>query len=205
MKGLDLLGYRAHRALKESQTTLRGTPSGENVRALANKGMEVALRQSARLMKDMEVTANMDGKLGEDTRGLLYELMVTTYARYQTFDRENFDDVFVRTALSREDRPWNGHVYPKRSFDIVIDDGSNTRYLQAKTYNNTDEYAAPIEKVMDKRFHRTRADLRKYVADFNVLVTNSPDPNAQSRIQAAGRELDRVFGAMLDEASVIQG
>ena len=203
-KWLDLEAYRAHRYLKESETTFKGTPKAAQAREAGNLKMEKVLRSSAAMMLDMEPHAHGEGQLGKDTRGLLYEHMITTYARYQTFDAENFDDVFVRTALSREDRPWNGHVTPKRSFDIVIESAEGTRLLQAKNYDNSDEYAAPIEKVKDTAFARTRHDLREYVKDFNILVANMGDEKVRERTAHAGNHLDNVFGKQLAEASVIE-
>lgn len=203
IKALDLTAYRAQRYLKESQTTFKDTPKEPQLREFANSKMQTALRGATHLMRSMEARAHGDGRLAQDSRGVLYELMMTTYARYQTFDQENFDEVFVRTALDREDRPWNGHAYPKRSFDIVIEAGENTQFLQTKNYNNTDEYAHPIHKVQDTRFGRTLHDLKKYVADFNILVGNSGDPHVRDRVSRAGRELDDVFGIQLAEASVV--
>jgi hypothetical protein len=201
-KWFDLEAYRAHRYLKESETTFQGLPEAAKAREAANLKMEKVLRASAAMMREMEPIAHAEGELGSDTRGLLYEHMITTYARYQTFADENFDEVFVRTALSREDRPWNGHVSPKRSFDIVVESPEGTRLLQAKNYDNADEYAKPIEKVKDTAFGRTLHDMRDYVRDFNILVTNAGDEKVRERTQMAGNRLDNVFGKQLAEASV---
>lgn len=204
-KLFDLEAFRAHRYLKESETTYKGLPQAAKAREAANLKMEKVLRASAAMMRDMEPIAHAEGDLGSDTRGLLYEHMITTYARYQTFADENFDEVFVRTALSREDRPWNGKITPKRSFDVVIETAEGTRLLQAKNYNNQDEYAAPIEKVKDLHFGETLHDMRDYIRDFNILVANMgvSDDRIRERTEKAGTRLDRVFGQQLADASVV--
>lgn len=203
-KLFDLEAFRAHRYLKESETTFKGLPQAAKAREAANLKMEKVLRASAAMMREMEPIAHGEGDLGSDTRGLLYEHMITTYARYQTFAAENFDDIFVRTALSREDRPWNGKVTPKRSFDVVIDTPEGTRLLQAKNYDNQDEYAAPIEKVKDLHFGETLHDMRDYIRDFNILVSNMgvSDDRIRERTEKAGSRLDFVFGQQLAEARV---
>lgn len=203
-KLFDLEAFRAHRYLKESETTFKDLPQAAKAREAANLKMEKVLRNSAVMMRDMEPFAHAEGELGSDTRGLLYEHMITTYARYKTFAAENFDEVFVRTALSREDRPWNGKITPKRSFDIVIDTPEGTRLLQAKNYNNEDEYAAPIEKVKDLHFGETLHDMRDYIKDFNILVANMgvADDRIRERTEKAGIRLDQVFGRQLAEATV---
>lgn len=203
-KLFDLEAFRAHRYLKESETTFKGLPDAAKARAASNLKMEKVLRASANMMREMEPIAHGEGDLAQDTRGLLYEHMITTYARYKTFDDENFDDIFVRTALSREDRPWNGYAFPKRSFDIVIETPEGTRLLQAKNYNNEDKYAHPIEKVKDLRFGDTLHDMRDYIRDFNVLVMNMgvSDDRIRERTEKAGNRLDAVFGRQLAEATV---
>jgi hypothetical protein len=164
--------------------------------------MEKVLRASAAMMRDMEPIAHGEGELASDTRGLLYEHMITTYARYQTFAEESFDDVFVRTALEREDRPRSGFVTPKRSFDIVVETPDSTRLLQAKSYNNRDDYAFPIEKVKDAKFSHTLDDMRHHISDFNVLIWNIKDEKARGRTELAAKRLDKVFGKQLAEASL---
>lgn len=200
-KWLDLETYHAHRLLKASQTTLKDTQAEGKVRELANLRMERVMRSSAVMMRDMQRYMKGVGSLAQDTRGMLYEHMLTTYARYQTYDAENFDEVFVRTALSREDRPWNKHAYPKRAFDIVIETKEGTRLLQAKNHDNDDEYADPIEKVKDTSFGHTMNDMDSFIKDFNILVMNTGDIKMRERTQQAGRHLDAVFGAQLAAAN----
>lgn len=202
MKSLDLMAYRGHRYLKESETTFKGTLDAEKLRTFADSKMQQALHGSTQLMRQMERVAHGDGMLARKARGTLYELMLTTYARYRTYDREEFDKIFVRTALEREDAPQNNHVWPKRGFDIVIESAANTTLLQAKNYDNQDEYATPIYKVMDLAFGRTLHDLRDHVADFTILTANSSDPNTRERTRKAGQRLDAVFGRQLRNASV---
>lgn len=200
MRALDLTAYRAHRYLKESETTFKGTQDAKILRNFADSKMQQSLSGSVSLMRQMETFAHGEGMLARKTRGTLYELMLTTYSRYGTYDREDYDQVFVRTALTREDAPRNNHTYPKRGFDIVIESAANTTLLQAKNYDNTDEYATPIYKVVDTRFGRTLHDLRDYVADFTILTANSSDPLTRERTEKAGRRLDAVFGTQLHDA-----
>lgn len=200
IKELDLGALRTHRYLKESQTTLKGTPGEARVRDIANANMQQILHASAALMKRMEPEAHGEGQLGRDTRGVLYELMLTTYARFQTYEEESFDEVFVRTALSREDRPWT-NANPKHSFDIVIERPTEAELLQAKNHKNSEIYQAPIRKVSDPTFGRTLSDLRSYVDAFHILTDNSVKPD-DPRTILANRRLRATFGKHLD-ASVV--
>jgi hypothetical protein len=203
IKNFDLTSFRAHRYLRESQTTLRGTKAGEQARTLANSKMQGALHGALAMMDEMQKVANGEGQLAQDTRGTIYELMITTYARYKTYENENFDAVFVRTALEREDRPWNKHAYPKRSFDVVIDAGKRIALLQTKNYDNKDEYAKPIRKVKDPKFGNTLDDIHRYIADFKYLLSDHNDPSAQPLLQKASRDLDKIFGTQIGSANLL--
>jgi len=201
LKHLDLRAAQAHRNARESQTTLRGTEAGRQVWALADSQMQGIIMDSTRLMSEMLGRAEGPTRNAQDTRGKLYETMLLTYARLETYEDESFDTTLVRSALDREDRPWDGHAYPKRSFDLVIDSGEKgKRLIQAKNYNNDDEYAAPIQKVEDTHFASTMRDGQRIVASFLLVAGNSANPNLQGHIDRAHRHLDMVFGPQLEPA-----
>lgn len=197
IKHLDLLALSAFRNAQDSQDILKGTVQESTAWTLADNQMKSVLHRSVGLMRDMQHYAVGDTDMAQDTRGLLYETLLVGYARLQTYENESFDKVFVRSALDREDRPWNGHVYPKRSFDIVINEPQGNRLLQIKNYDNHDEYAVPIEKITAEKFAHTLHNLPRYTADFDLLIRNPSDPHLREQLNAAGRRLDQEFGSKL--------
>jgi hypothetical protein len=200
-KILDLHAYEAHRFASDSQTTLKGTDRGQKLFGFSEDLMRGVVADSIRLMKDMGKHIQADTPLGQDARGAIYEQMLVTYARQQSYEAQNFDTVFVRSALRREDEPWNGHVYPKRGFDVVISAEDHLRLLQAKNHRNSDQYAHPIEKVADEHFGDTMDNMPRYLADFALLVDNPSDPHLTPHLNRARRDLDEVFGSQLLQAA----
>lgn len=194
LKHLDLRALQAHRNAEESQTNLKGTAVGQKVWALADNQMKGVIRDSVRLMEDMQRYADSHTELAQDARGKLFETMLITYARLDTYESEEFDNVFVRSALDREDHPWNEYAYPKRAFDIVIQSGREATLLQAKNHKNNDQYAKPIHKVEDRHFGETLHNLPKYIAEFRLIISNPTDPLAQPALNRAHEELDEAFG-----------
>jgi hypothetical protein len=201
MKVLDLRAYEAHRFAADSQTTLKDTDQGRKLFGFSDDMMRSVVGESIRLMADIDKRATGDTELAQDARGVLYEHMLLTYARQRSYETQDFDTVFIRSALSREDRPWNGHAYPKRAFDIVISSEKGNRLLQAKNYQNSDEYAWPIEKVQDDDFGQTLDDVPNYLRDFQLLLDNPTDPNLVPQLDAARHRLDNAFGTQLNRVS----
>lgn len=197
IKQFDLRTTVAHRFAHDVQTVQRGNPNADKIWDTADRMNQRILHDSVQLMRQMEAVSTGEGTLAQDARGMLYELMLLTYARWQVYERQDFDTSLVRSALSREDRPWNQHVLPKRAFDMVIADAASTQLLQLKNHHNDDVYAAPIQKVEDEHFHDTLENLPTYLKDFQLLVQNQASPHLRERYNEAANRLDAVFGAQL--------
>ena len=200
VKHNDLLALQAYRNAQDSQATLRGTQAGSEAWALAENQMGRVLHRSVGLIKDMQQYASGRTELAQDARGLLFESLLLTYSRLKTYENQEIDTVFTRSALDREDRPWNGHAYPKRSFDIVVESPDETELWQSKNYRNTDEYARPIKKMMSGGFGQVMDRLDSYVAGLDLLVKNPSDPHYKEAMDRAAKRLDGLFDSMLVEA-----
>jgi hypothetical protein len=204
VKLLDLRAFAAHRYAADSQTTLKGTPNGQKLFGFSQDIMKSVISDSIRLMKDLDKFAHGSTETAQDARGSLYELMILTYARMKHYEDQDFDKAFVRSALSREDRPWNKHAYPKRAFDIAIErEGEEPILLQAKNHNSDKEYAQPIRKVQDTQFGRTMDNLPKFIMDFSLLLDNPTDPLMKAPLIKAERRLDEVFGTQIGKENLV--
>lgn len=198
IKQLDLRSVVLYRFARESQTTQKDSPASVPMWQASENMSRSVLNDSVKLMKQMAAVSEGHSDVAQDARGTIYELMLLTYARLKLSENQDLDTTFVRSALSREDRPWNGHVLPKRSFDMLIEkEGQAPQLLQAKNYDNGDEYEKPIQKVQDTHFKSTLNELPTYLRDFSLLVENSADEHLKERINLAGNRLDNVFGQQL--------
>ena len=198
-KMLDLKAYTAHRYAQDSQTTLKGTPQSEKLFEFSQDIMKSVLTDSIKLMKDMEKVSMGNRERDQDARGALYEVMLLAYLRLGTYQNQTFDEVFVRSALSREDHPWNNYVYPKRAFDIVIQKPDGFDLIQAKNHKNNEEYQSPIHKVVDPHFGETLRKLPRYINEMVLLIDNPKDPGMQLPMNNAQQQLDDVFGSQLHQ------
>jgi hypothetical protein len=204
VKLLDLRALAAHRYAADSQTTLKDTPNGQKLFGFSQDIMKSVISDSIRLMKDMDKFAHGHTETAQDARGSLYELMILTYARMKHYEDQDFDKVFVRSALSREDEPWNNYAYPRRAFDIVIErDGKEPVLLQAKNHDSEKQYEWPIHKVQDTHFGRTMDNLPKFIMDFSLLLDNPTDPLMKAPLLKAERRLDEVFGHQIGQENLV--
>lgn len=205
-KFLDLRSLQAHHFSRDAQTTLKDTPEEQKARNVADKQMEGVIKDGVKLMLGLSQVAHGESELASDARGKLYELMLINYTRLQTFENDNYDQIMVRSALDREDRPINGYAYPRRSFDMVIQNqsGHNT-LVQAKNHHNSTEYQRPIIKIEDHHYGRTLDNLPRHLKDFRLIAENPADPNTRHRVVEAHDRLDAVFGHQLEEALIDSG
>ena len=199
LKHLDLVALLAHRNAHDSQTTLRGTPQEGAAWTTAENQMYTLLRKSINFMYDIAQSTQGRDWLAQKARGTLNEVLLITYKRLKTYEDQTFGDTFVRSALDREDEPWNRYAYPKRAVDIIIEEKNRRRLIQAKNYDNRDEYAHPIEKIVDSDYGTTRDKLDLYIADMRIVIENPSDSRMQARLDASAKRLDAVFGAKLGE------
>lgn len=199
IKRLDLWSLQAYRNAHDAETTLQGTSDGTKAWALAESQVQGVLADSVRIMRGMLRHAHGDDERSSRTRGTLFELLVVSYARLKTYEDETFGQTFVRTALDREDRPYNRHVVPKRAFDIAIEQqGKMPRLLQLKTsMHDESAYAEPIEKIQSANFHELMNNLPRYVRDFSLVLENPSDPSKRADLNAAYDRLDQAFGSQL--------
>lgn len=199
LKQLDLMSLQAYRNANEAQTNLRGTENGRKAWAFADNLMRGVLADSINLMDSISLVAKGDDKLAQDARGKLYEVMLLSYARLMTYEDETFNKVFVRSALSREDRPWDNHASPRRAFDIVVEADGQKKLLQAKNHRNSTEYAWPIRKITDEHFDNTLDNSQRLVNSFKLVLANPSRPDMKLPLERAARMLDRTFaGEMAD-------
>lgn len=202
LKQLDLRSLQAYRNAHEAQTTLRGTPAGQNAWNFATNQLKGVLADSVKLMSHMSGLAEGDSQLAQDARGKLYETMLLTYARIKTYEDETYDEVFVRSALSREDRPWNNHATPRRAFDMIVQAGRKKTLLQAKNYRNYTAYAQPIRKVTDEHFGQTLDHIQRYISSFKLVIANPSDPHLKVPLTKAADRLDQAFGKEIADTLV---
>ncbi|CAN5343732.1 hypothetical protein BH09PAT4_BH09PAT4_08830 [soil metagenome] len=200
-KYLDLRTLAAYRFAADAQTTLRGTPDGERLSGFSKDIMRSVLHDSMDLIVKMEKQSHGEKEVAQDARGALYEMLLLTYSRLKVIKGEGqLGTVLVRSALEREDRPWNGHAYPKRAFDIVIKSPDSLRLLQAKNHQNDDEYEWPIQKIEDRHFGLTLENIPRHIMDLNLVLDDKvkeKDPLMQVPQLKAERRLDEVFGRQL--------
>lgn len=204
-KYLDLRTLAAHRFAADAQTTLQGTPAGEKLFGFSKDVMRSVLDDSMDLIVKMEKKSRGDSERAQDARGALYEMLLLTYSRMKVIKGEGqLGTVLVRSALEREDRPWNDHVYPKRAFDIVIKSPEQIRLLQAKNHQNNDEYEWPIQKIEDRHFGLTLENIPRHIMDLNLVLdegVKQKDPLMQVPQMKAEQRLDEVFGRQLSVRS----
>lgn len=200
VKHLDYLSMQAYRNARESQTTLSGTPEGDMTWILATDQAKSVLRKSTRLMRAI-ADYSEDETVGHLARGQLFEVMVLTYLRTKDYEEHALAVRFARSAVEREDKPWNDHVIPKRAIDIVYGGINSVRMLQARNHEDNDEYAEPIKKVTDIRFRKTLGNLNNYLIDFQVIAYHGALNYGRDDTDRARSRLDAVFGVMLDRAN----
>jgi hypothetical protein len=200
-KVLDLRTLAAHRFAADAKTTLEGTTAGAQLMGHARDVMRSVLHDSLELVVQMEKKSHGHDITAQDARGSLYEMLLLTYSRAKVFkDKDQLGSVLVRSALEREDQPWNDHVYPKRAFDIVIKSPDGVRLLQAKNHYNRDEYEWPIQKIEDGHFGSTLENIPRHILDLNLMVDDrleKKDPLTKIPVLKAEQRLDSVFGAQL--------
>lgn len=199
-KYLDLRALQAHRFSQDAETTLKGSSEQQKARNVADEQMKGVIKDGVRLMHSIAKFSNGPTELASNARGKLYELMLINYTRLRIFEDDTYGQIMVRSALQREDEPINGYAYPKRAFDMVIQNGHHNTLVQAKNHDDTTRYKAPIIKIEDHNFHKTLKNMPQHLKDFRLLVANSSDPHTQHILEQAHRQLDGVFGRQLEAA-----
>lgn len=205
IKMLDLQAYTAYAFAKDAETTLKNTAEGEKLFGLAESQLKTVLFSSLRLMNEMSraATSRVNEKLASDARGSLYEALLVAYSRLKTYEAQTIDRVFTRSALTREDKPHNNYVNPKRSFDLAISTDGIARLIQAKNHLNHEDYAPPIEKIYDPQYHKTLDRLPTLIDDFRIALENNPHPSMKNRTDVAYSRLENVFGRHLEPTAVV--
>ncbi len=160
--------------------------------------MRVVLTQSLELVKDIAPYVERRNDLAKIARGLLFELLLVTYLRLKAYREEQIGRVLIRTALDREDRPWNNHAFPKRGFDIVLSGPEKTRLFQIKTYHTEDEYAFPIKMIEAEHYAGIIDNLEKIIDNFALLIDKTSQQTS-NRQNEAEQELDALIGTEILE------
>lgn len=214
MKALDFRTFSAQQIARDAESlkandpngTKTDTPESTRARNAADAAMAGVIKSSAGLMEQMLPLARSrrqeagggetaEGMSASRTRGSLYEVMLLTQARMQTYEDQSFDTIFARSALSREDAAHTaklGYHGPSHNVDIVIDYSGTrpNRLIQAKNYNNGTEYEYPIEKIEDEHFGRTMSQAPKIVKWFRIAAENSVTGSETNKIGTPKQELD---------------
>lgn len=199
-KKLDVDAYIAHKKAIEAFDS--NGKLDYNAYNIAGGELGGVINQSVAVMNELYPYTQNNPNLERKARGMMYELMVMTSERIKIWQNESYENTYVRSAFSREDRPHNGNVVPKRGIDMIISRSGNKEMYQLKNGVNNDDYAPEIIKVNATQFWQKLKQLPELNGAFETLISNPGDPDLQLKVRKSEKLIEDLIRTDIDKAKV---
>ncbi|MCA9348717.1 hypothetical protein KC878_01060 [Candidatus Saccharibacteria bacterium] len=132
--------------------------------------------------------------LQRDLRGMMFEALVMTYARYLLYEDENtLDGVFGSSYFSDKS---SAHDATTKNHDMVVRDidGNPISIIQTKNYHmGHNHYDRRIDPVEAHNFGLFMREPGKYIHALRLLIDNNPMTSEKMLVEAKAR-LEEITG-----------